>query len=181
MTAESTQTVPRSRRALLAGVLGGAAAWAAAAAARVNPAEAAVGDPLLIGRDNHTGVGKGTMLDNSAGRATFRAVQHGAGAALLGYANSGAGVYAFSDSGRGVDAVAFNGIAVRGQSENNYGGWFHRLLVAGHQDLQKVSEPAAPAAGFIGGRLYIRDNGAGKGELCVRFPTGAVQVIATEP
>jgi Pectate lyase superfamily protein len=30
-------------------------------------------------------------------------------------------------------------------------------------------------------RLYCRDNGAGKTQLCVRFNTGAVQVIATEP
>ena len=39
-----------------------------------------------------------------------------------------------------------------------------------------VAGPATNAA-----RLYIRDNGSGKTQLCVRFPTGAVQVIATEP
>jgi len=31
------------------------------------------------------------------------------------------------------------------------------------------------------GRLYVKDNGAGKSQLVVRFNTGAVQVIATEP
>jgi hypothetical protein len=41
------------------------------------------------------------------------------------------------------------------------------------------SDPAAPAANDA--TLYARDNGAGKTQLCVRFPTGAVQVIATEP
>jgi hypothetical protein len=30
-------------------------------------------------------------------------------------------------------------------------------------------------------RLFARDNGTGKTQLCVRFPTGVVQVIATEP
>lgn len=30
-------------------------------------------------------------------------------------------------------------------------------------------------------RFYCRDNGAGKTQLCVRFNTGAVQVLATEP
>ena len=30
-------------------------------------------------------------------------------------------------------------------------------------------------------RVYVRDNGAGKEQLCVRFNTGAVQVLATEP
>lgn len=31
------------------------------------------------------------------------------------------------------------------------------------------------------GTLYVRDNGAGKSQLCVIFGTGTVQVIATEP
>lgn len=41
------------------------------------------------------------------------------------------------------------------------------------------SDPAAPGANKA--RWFVRDNGAGKGELCVRFPSGAVQVIASEP
>lgn len=40
------------------------------------------------------------------------------------------------------------------------------------------SDPTAPAANT--GRLYVRDSG-GKTQLVVRFPTGAIQVIATEP
>lgn len=43
----------------------------------------------------------------------------------------------------------------------------------------EIADPAAPAANR--GRLYFRDNGSGKTQLVVRFPTGAVQVIATEP
>ena len=41
------------------------------------------------------------------------------------------------------------------------------------------TDPSAPAAN--GATLYCRDNGAGKTELCVRFSSGAVQVIATQP
>lgn len=41
------------------------------------------------------------------------------------------------------------------------------------------ADPAAPAVNE--GRLYLRDSGGGKTQLCVRFNTGAVQVIATEP
>ena len=40
-------------------------------------------------------------------------------------------------------------------------------------------DPAAPAADKA--VLYARDNGSGKTQLAVRFPTGAVQVLATEP
>ena len=43
----------------------------------------------------------------------------------------------------------------------------------------EIADPAAPLANA--GRLYFRDNGKGKSQLVVRFPTGAVQVIATEP
>ena len=41
------------------------------------------------------------------------------------------------------------------------------------------ADAAAPPANW--GRFYVRDNGAGKTQLVVRFPTGAVQILATEP
>lgn len=54
------------------------------------------------------------------------------------------------------------------------------LYQAGFCDLAELAaDPAAPAANSA--RLYAKDNGAGKTQLCVRFATGAVQVIATEP
>ena len=53
------------------------------------------------------------------------------------------------------------------------------LGLAGYVDGVEISAPSAPAANT--GRLYFRDNGAGKTQLVVRFPTGAVQVVATEP
>jgi hypothetical protein len=43
----------------------------------------------------------------------------------------------------------------------------------------EISDPAAPPTNY--GVMYFRDNGAGKTQLVARFPTGAVQVIATEP
>jgi hypothetical protein len=48
--------------------------------------------------------------------------------------------------------------------------------------LEMTEQGAAPdAPGANRGRLYLIDNGAGKTQLCIRFNTGAVQVIATEP
>jgi hypothetical protein len=41
------------------------------------------------------------------------------------------------------------------------------------------SDPSAPAAG--NGVIFMRLNGSSKMEFCVQFPTGAVQIIATEP
>ena len=46
-------------------------------------------------------------------------------------------------------------------------------------EIHESTDVTAPAADRA--RLYVRDNGAGKTQLVVRFPTGAVQVIATEP
>jgi hypothetical protein len=44
---------------------------------------------------------------------------------------------------------------------------------------EQGTDPGAPNANR--GRLFLRDNGSGKTQLCVVFNTGAVQVIATEP
>lgn len=48
-----------------------------------------------------------------------------------------------------------------------------------HIFLTEISDPPAPTTNNA--RLYVRDNGAGKTQLVIRFPTGAIQVIATEP
>lgn len=46
----------------------------------------------------------------------------------------------------------------------------------------EFKEMTAPSAGGSNtARLFCRDNGSGKSQLCVIFATGAIQVIATEP
>jgi hypothetical protein len=50
---------------------------------------------------------------------------------------------------------------------------------ARHVEMIEQSEPIAPATN--GARLFVRDNGSGKTQLCVRFATGATQIISTEP
>jgi hypothetical protein len=42
------------------------------------------------------------------------------------------------------------------------------------------TSPAAPIP-TGSGTWFFRNNGAGKSQFCVRFPSGAVQVISTEP
>lgn len=46
-------------------------------------------------------------------------------------------------------------------------------------EFAAMSDPGAPATN--GARLFSRDNGSGKTQLVVRFASGAVQVLATEP
>lgn len=47
--------------------------------------------------------------------------------------------------------------------------------------LVVMAERSDPTGTSDQGKLYVRDNGAGKSQLCVIFGTGAVQVLATEP
>lgn len=56
---------------------------------------------------------------------------------------------------------------------------FTNATQAGYIEGAEIADPSAPASNK--GRLYFRDNGAGKTQLVCRFPTGAIQVIATEP
>lgn len=46
-------------------------------------------------------------------------------------------------------------------------------------EIGEISTPPDPPADKA--RLFTRDNGSGKTELCVKFPGGNVQVIAVEP
>ena len=49
----------------------------------------------------------------------------------------------------------------------------------GFIEQQEITDPSAPVANIA--RIYTRDNGGGKTQVVVRFATGAIQVIATEP
>lgn len=59
------------------------------------------------------------------------------------------------------------------------GNAVRRESVAGHLEFQEIGDPGSAVAN--GARLCTRDNGAGKTQLIVKFATGVVQVIATEP
>ncbi len=50
---------------------------------------------------------------------------------------------------------------------------------AGTIRLSEISTPSAP--GTNNAAIYVADNGAGKTQLIVRFATGAVQILATQP
>jgi len=94
-----------------------------------------------------------------------------------------------ANSGLAVKAVGKNGILIRNV---DYGVTAEPLaeivdltggdLAALHTkfiELDEISAPANPSGNKA--RIYTRDNGAGKTQAVVQFPTGAVQVLATEP
>jgi hypothetical protein len=113
---------------------------------------------------NGTGVSGGS----SYGRGVWGDSVHGE-AGVYGHSTSDNGVYGFSEQGTGI----------HGRSDQGYAGVFGGLLFA--QTYLEMPESVAPAAPDPNiARLFVRDNG-GKTQLCVLFPTGAVQVVATEP
>jgi hypothetical protein len=202
VTSNPIESRPRSRRALMAGALGGLAAWAAAAAVRVNPAEAAAGDPIRMGRFNKAG-GTATTLQTSDPEPALRVVQLGSGHAVKAEAEGGravegrsgldgVGVFGYSPNNNAVQARTVSGYALNGWSTSG-AGLYAASSSAGHaaifggrvrlvldEDFVEMNpEPGAPDANAA--RVFARDNGLGKTQLCVRFATGAVQVIATEP
>jgi len=85
-------------------------------------------------------------------------------------------------------AVAYNGTGNRvmtsGSLDSVSTSDVHRFhgnqsIVSGYLELNEMTEPAAGAADTA--RLFLKDNGSGKTQLCVRFSSGATQVIATQP
>ena len=84
------------------------------------------------------------------------------------------------EKSKGVWGESSAGHGIHGSSSTGWAGWFSgRVYTSTYHELSETSTPAAPATSR--GRLFLRDNGAGKTELCVRFNTGAVQVLATQP
>jgi hypothetical protein len=211
---------PRSRRALLAGVVGGVGAWLVSAAQRAMPAEASAGDPVLAGRSN-SGGGFSTELRANTTKPTFRAGQLGGGHALRGDATTGRGVMGTaghdgtgvwgyspdhygvsgtSDFGAGVfgwargpGSIALEGyglgaIALKTRGPSEFDGdvlFMSTASAASELDVRAYASFAEiESAGFPGGnrvRLFARDNGSGKTQLCAQFATGDVQVLATQP
>jgi hypothetical protein len=211
---------PSSRRALLAGAVGGLAAWAASAIGRADPAQAAAGDPIRMGRLNLAS-STATTLQTKTSRAAYLVNQLGVGAAVKGVATSGraiigeagsqgTGVWAYSPDHSAVSAICpgGEGQAVSAESQNGvgvlaYGGtvgvnaitdlggvglrasgetaaeFIGPVVLNGYQDVQLRQEtPPAPPGSYV--RLFGRDTGPGKSELCVMFGNGEVFVIATE-
>ena len=70
-------------------------------------------------------------------------------------------------------------IVSAGQNDFTNGSAALTLSGGGYIHWTERTDPAAPAANDA--RLYVRDNGAGKTQLVIRFSSGAIQVIATQP
>jgi hypothetical protein len=201
-----TDIPKRSRRALLAGGVGGFTMGIAALLGRANPVAAAAGDPIRMGQFNRAGSTMTTLQANHSEPA-LRVVQNGAayaavsgiarvsgsgvhgggspgvrgfsegsGPGVYGECQFGDGIFGFSDD-VGVHGNALFGKGVFGESFGGYAGYFDGKTYVGMLDMPE-STPAPPPDGQV--RLFARDNGSGKAQLCVQFATGGPIVLATE-
>jgi len=152
--------------------------------------------------DSATGIG---LYANTIASIAVRGFSHSTlVAATSGYSNGNcSGVYGYSGTGiepaapantgvygyaaqgsssRGVSGESPDGHAIHGESSGSgWAGYFDgRILTKRYVELVEMSSPSAPSDNNRA-RLFIRDNGSGKTQLCVRFTTGAIQVIATQP
>jgi hypothetical protein len=107
----------------------------------------------------------------------------GASGGSLPAAKAKTGVYGYAahdNFSRGVTGESPAGIGVYGISSSGYGGYFAgKVYTTKWYELSEISAPAAPLSNRA--RLFVRDNGLGKTQLCVRFHSGAVKVLATQP
>jgi hypothetical protein len=91
------------------------------------------------------------------------------------------GVYGYAQqdsSSIGVWGVSANGHGVHGESGSGWAGYFDgKVFTNRFHEMKEISTPAAPGANKA--RLFVRDNGSGKTQLCVRFHNGTVRVVAT--
>jgi hypothetical protein len=89
--------------------------------------------------------------------------------------------YAAQDANSvGVRGESPAGFGVYGKTITGFAGYFNgKVFSSMFVELAEIVTPAAP--GGNRGRLFMRDNGSGKTQLCVKFPTGGTIVLATQP
>jgi hypothetical protein len=238
-----------TRRALLAGAIGGLGALAANVIGGASKAEASAGSPLIIGSSTNNAGSSNTILTTNSSVVAFELIQQGGGTAVMGYATPSSGptrgVYGRSDSpygygvqarnagapgpGAAVQAIGGNNVGVLGSSTSGFGIYGYSSDKAGvagasgtsvgvqgfsasnagihgnsnggtgvlgtsatgyagkfdgsvkveqNLDIGEFGTPVHPGPNVA--RLFVRDNGAGKTQLCVLFPTGVVEVLSAE-
>ena len=123
---EQPPTQPRSsRRALMAGALGGLGALAAAAVGMPRPAQAQTGDALKLGLANSAGTitTLTRMGSDRLGNALRVVVSRSSAVAVRALATGGRGVDASATSGVGVAGNSATGVGVLGTSVRAQGVW----------------------------------------------------------
>jgi len=114
----------------------------------------------------------------SSGNST--GVLGASGAVPAAKAKTGVYGYAAQDIySSGVIGESPAGVGVRGHTTTGYAGYFEgRVYTNAFYELTEISTPASPLSNRA--RLFAKDNGLGKTQLCVKFANGTVKILTTE-
>jgi hypothetical protein len=156
----------------------GARAATDAGAANINSTAVGRDAKANAASGNATAIGQGTTASGA------RSVAAGSGATTSGVDSVAVGDAASATAQFGValgkSAVAGHTGSVALGANNSTTANDQVKVGAKHMEYAELAaDPLAPAANNA--RVYFKDNGAGKTQMCVRFNTGAVIVLATEP
>ncbi|HEX6128817.1 MAG TPA: hypothetical protein VF071_07350 [Candidatus Limnocylindria bacterium] len=116
----SIESKSKSRRALLAGALGGLGAWAASAVGRASPVRAE-NEYIQVGGEYTTATSQTRIRNETNTEDVFRAESSTSGTALGGTSNSGIAVFGWSTSYYGVFGHSASHVAVHGQTNTGVG------------------------------------------------------------
>lgn len=117
----TTPAQSKSRRALLAGALGGLGAWAASAVGRASRVRAADGETVLVGGEYQSS--SVTKISNLSNNGVVLEGISSSGTGVVGVSSSFYGVQAISNTGSGVGAFSTSGVGVYGASQSHRGVW----------------------------------------------------------
>jgi hypothetical protein len=185
----SQRAARRTRRQLLAKGTGAlTAVLAAEAISRPSRAEAANGDPIVLGQINHSTDITVISNGNSGGSTALAADALGQGVGLSGSTESGLGVTGTSNSGIGVNGFSSEGKAVMGQSQfgegvrgMSLGGGQGSSVTNSRTGVHGVSDSGSDSAVWgeaIGGGPGVKGT-AGPGTGVTGSSTGGVGVLAS--
>ena len=122
MTATSQpESKSPSRRALLAGALGGLGAWAATAIGRASPVRANDPNDVVLGSDLNFATTLTKITNQTNGNSVLFAQSNSNGVGVQGLSASAVGVYGSSNSGWGVNGISQSNLGVYGISSTNVG------------------------------------------------------------
>jgi hypothetical protein len=130
------------------------------------------------------GVSDSTSQAATVGKSNgnWTGVQGHSGTSLVQAARAKTGVFGYAaqdNFSRGVIGESPAGIGVYGITSTGYGGYFAgKVYTTKWYELSEISTPASPYSHRA--RLFAKDNGVGKTQLCVKFGNGTVKILATE-
>jgi hypothetical protein len=169
------ETRPRTRRAILAGAIGGLAGLVGSRIAWPDEASAAAGGHMLIGRSNSAGTKNTALTTTTNSGNALKVTQKGTGIALRGSASKGTAVSGATGSAAkfGVEAVNNGAAAGPGAAMRATGGKNAGLLATSDETAITATGTSNYGIYATGGYTGSRGQGGTYGSISAGSSVGA--------